>query len=151
MKTLISGSVYRVSPSPACCLCLRNLLCALSFSLLVWYFLYSPSPVTQWLKTKQNKKKPSACNSGVAGDAGSVPGSGRSPGGGQGHPVQYSCLENPMRRTQWATVHGVRKSRTWWKQLSTYSPILTGRENEQKENKSCFVSKKLLKDKLFLF
>ena len=40
---------------------------------------------------------------------------------------------------------------TRWKQLSTYSPILRGREDEQKENKSCFVSKKLFKDKLFIF
>ena len=39
--------------------------------------------------------KQSACN---AGDLGSVPGSGRSPGGGNGNPLQYSCLENPMDR-----------------------------------------------------
>ena len=38
-------------------------------------------------------------------DAGSVPGSGRSPGGGHGNPLQYSCLENPMDRDWWATVH----------------------------------------------
>ena len=41
-------------------------------------------------------------------DAGSVPGSGRSPGGGHGNPLQSSCLENPMVRAAWrATVHGV--------------------------------------------
>ena len=49
-----------------------------------------------------------------AGDAGVVgltPGSGRSPGGGNGNPLQYSCLENSMdRRAWWATVHGVAKS-----------------------------------------
>ena len=43
-----------------------------------------------------------------AGDAGSVPGWGRSPGEGNGNPVQYSCLGNPMDRDAWlATVHGI--------------------------------------------
>ena len=46
-------------------------------------------------------------------DAGSVSGWGRSPGGGHGHPLQHSCLENPMDRgAWWATVHGVAKSWT---------------------------------------
>ena len=45
-----------------------------------------------------------------AGDAGSIPGSGRSPGGGPGNPLQYSCLENPMDRgAWWATVLGITK------------------------------------------
>ena len=45
-----------------------------------------------------------------AADAGSIPGLGRSPGGGNVNPLQYSCLENPMDRgVWWATVHGVRK------------------------------------------
>ena len=39
--------------------------------------------------------KESACSAGDAGDEGSIPGSGRSPGGGEGNPLQYSCLENP--------------------------------------------------------
>ena len=48
-----------------------------------------------------------------AGDPGSIPGSGRSPGEGNGIPFQYSCLENPMDRAAWqATVPGVAKSRT---------------------------------------
>ena len=48
-----------------------------------------------------------------AGDEGLIPGSERSPGGGNGNPLQYSCLENPMDRgAWWATVHGVAKSRT---------------------------------------
>ena len=48
-----------------------------------------------------------------AGDMGSIPGSGRSPEGGHGNPLQYSCLENPMDRGAWlAAVHGVAKSRT---------------------------------------
>ena len=46
-------------------------------------------------------------------DAGSIPGSGRSPGGGHGNPLQHSCLEDPMDRgAWWATVHGVAKSQT---------------------------------------
>ena len=48
-----------------------------------------------------------------AGDVGSIPGLGRSLGGGHGNPLQDSCLENPMDRgAWWATVHGVAKSRT---------------------------------------
>ena len=52
-------------------------------------------------------------NTGDIRDVGSIPGSGRSPGGGRGNPLQYSCLENSMDRGAWqATVHGVAKSRT---------------------------------------
>ena len=52
--------------------------------------------------------KASACNSG---DMGLISGSGRSPGEGNGNPLQYSCLENPTDRgAWWATVHGVAKS-----------------------------------------
>ena len=48
-----------------------------------------------------------------AGDLGSIPGPGRSPGEGNGIPLQYSCLGNPMDGgAWWATVHGVAKSRT---------------------------------------
>ena len=54
--------------------------------------------------------KESACN---ARDMGLIPGSGRSPGEGNGYPVKYSCLENPMDRgSWWAAAHGVPKSRT---------------------------------------
>ena len=54
-----------------------------------------------------------------AGDLGSIPGSGRSPGEGNGNPPHYSCLENSMDRGTWqAIVHGVAKSRT---QLSTHT------------------------------
>ena len=57
--------------------------------------------------------KASAC---TAGDLGSIPGSGRSPGEGNGNQLQYSCLENPMDGgAWWATVHGVAKS---WTRLS---------------------------------
>ena len=54
--------------------------------------------------------KESACN---AGDLSSIPGLGRSPGEGNGNPLQYSCLENPMDRGAWkATVHAVTNSQT---------------------------------------
>ena len=54
--------------------------------------------------------KESACS---AGHPGSIPGSGRYPGEGNGNSLQYSCLENPVeRRPWWATVHGEAKSRT---------------------------------------
>ena len=57
-------------------------------------------------------KNPPA-NVGDVGDSGSIPGSGRSPGGGNGTPLQYTCLENPMDRGAWRTaVHRVTKSRT---------------------------------------
>ena len=60
--------------------------------------------------------KATACN---VGDLGSIPGSGRSPGEGNGNPLQYSCLENSMNgRAWWATVHGVAKSQT---QLSYFT------------------------------
>ena len=58
-------------------------------------------------------EKKSVCNAGDTGDAGLIPRLGRSPGGGHGNPLQYSCQENPMDGGTWqATVHGVRKSRT---------------------------------------
>ena len=51
--------------------------------------------------------KESACN---AGDSGLIPESGTSPGEGNGNPLQYSCLENPMNRgAWWTTVHGVTR------------------------------------------
>ena len=54
-------------------------------------------------------KNPPA-NAGDVRDASSIPGSGRSPGGGHGNPLQYSCLGNPMDRGAWqAIVHGVRE------------------------------------------
>ena len=61
--------------------------------------------------------------------AGSIPESGRFPGGGHGNSLQYSCLENSMGRGTWrATVHGVAKKRTWLKRLSTHTrvPLLWG-------------------------
>ena len=57
-------------------------------------------------------------NAGDIRDMGLIPGLGRSPRGGHGNPLQYSCLENPMDRGAWrAMVHGVAKSQTRQKQL----------------------------------
>ena len=57
--------------------------------------------------------KESTCNAGDRGEESSIPGPGRSPGGGHGNPLQCSCLENPMDRGVWgSTVHGVAKSQT---------------------------------------
>ena len=65
-----------------------------------------PSPVAQMIKYLPVN----------AGDAGSIPGSGRFPGGGNGNPLQYSCLENSKGGGIWqATIHGSQKS---WTQLS---------------------------------
>ena len=63
-----------------------------------------------------SEDKASACN---AGDQGSIPGLGRSPGEGNDNPLQYPCLENPMERGAWqATAHGVAKS---WTRLSDFT------------------------------
>ena len=62
-----------------------------------------------------------ACSAGAKGDMGSIPGLGRSPGGGHGNPLQCSSLENPMDRgAWWAIVHRVTKSQTHLKWLSMH-------------------------------
>ena len=69
---------------------------------------------SRWLSSKE-----SASNSE---DLGLIPGLGRSPGEGNGNPLQCSCLENPMDRGAWrATVHRVAKSWTWLKRLSMHT------------------------------
>ena len=61
-------------------------------------------------------------NAGDGRDTGLIPGSGRSPGGGHGNPLQYSSLENPVDRGAWqATVHRVTKSWTQLKQMSMHA------------------------------
>ena len=68
----------------------------------------------------------SACN---VGDLALIPGSGRSPGEGNGYPLQYSCLENPLDKgAWWATTHGVAKSQT---QLRDYHIHIYVNESEQ--------------------
>ena len=61
------------------------------------------------------------------GDQGSIPGSGRPPGEGNGNPLQYSCLENPMDGGAWrATVHGVAKSQTRLSDLTSLHLTFSG-------------------------
>ena len=63
-------------------------------------------------------------NAGDIRDPGSIPGLGKSPGGGHENPLQHSCLENPMDRgTWWAIVPRVTKSQTRLKQLSMHTCI----------------------------
>ena len=64
------------------------------------------SSLSCWVSTKE-----STCNAGGAEDSDSISGLGRSPGGGNGNPVHYSCLEISMDRgAWWAAVHGIAKS-----------------------------------------
>ena len=70
-------------------------------------------------------------NAGAISDMGSIPGLERSPGDGNGNPLQHSCLENSMDRGHWrATVHAVTKSQTWLKWLSTYTTHLLPWSND---------------------
>ena len=74
-------------------------------------------------------KNPPA-NAGDIRDAGSISGSGRSPGGGHDNPLEYSCLDNPKDRgAWWATVHRVVKNQTRLKQLSMPSEFVIQKEN----------------------
>ena len=69
-----------------------------------------------WLSGKE-----SAQNAGHTGDVSSIPGSGRPPGEGNGNPLWYACLENPMGRGAWrAAVHGLAKSQTRLKPQSAH-------------------------------
>ena len=69
------------------------------------------SLVTQMVKQQQQQQKKPTCN---AGDPDLIPGLGRSPGEGNGYPLQYSCLKSPIDRgAWWTTMHGIAKSLTW--------------------------------------
>ena len=92
------------SPSP-----LNWLLCQ-SAVLLVFQFLFYHHPKNPLSLPCNSNGKESDCNTG---DLGSIPGSGRSSGEGNGNLLQYSCLENPMdREAWWATVCGIAESDT---------------------------------------
>ena len=94
--------------------CLRS-SCGLLL-LLLWqeFFRKEASLVTQEVKEPLAMQETQA-------DAGSIPGSGRSPGGGHGNPLQYACLENLTDRgAWWATVHGVTKYQTGLKRLPVH-------------------------------
>ena len=90
-----------------CCRILNIVSCAVKQDLVVYPF-YIPDG---------SEYKESSCN---AGDMGLIPGLGRFPGEGNGNPLQYSCLENPMYRgAWWATVHEVTNDWVMTEWLST--------------------------------
>ena len=75
---------------------------------------------TSWASQVALVVKNPPASAGDIRDVGSIPGSGRSPRGGHGNPLQHSCLENPMNRGAWGTtVHGVAKSQARLKRLNT--------------------------------
>ena len=79
--------------------------------------------------------KESACS---AGDPGSIPGSGRSPGEGNGYPLQYCCLENSMDRGAWrATVHGVTRSQTWLSDWTAATDLFQSSSNLLQSRQDC--------------
>ena len=83
-------------------------VCQLHVGAFVWH-IYQAVCMSLGFPSASDGKE-SNCN---AGDLGSIPGSGSSPGGGHGNPLQYSFLENPTdRRIWWPTVHGVTESDT---------------------------------------
>ena len=80
------------------------------FCFLSFFFFFNVLVIQKKLTGSGSDSKAAACS---AGDPGLIPGSGRSPGEGNGNPLQYSCLKNSMDwGAWWATVHGVAKSRT---------------------------------------
>ena len=82
-----------------------NVVCPQCKSIVLLLIVKVSPALPRWLSCKE-----SACN---AGDTGSTPGLGISPGEGHGHPLQCSCLKNPMDRgAWWATVHGITESNT---------------------------------------
>ena len=109
----------------------------LSLFSLIYTDIYGASQVALVVKNL-----PANVNAGDRRDLGSIPGSGRSPGGGHGHPLQYSCLENPMDEGAWqATIHRVAKSQTQMKRLSKHAHTHTYIYSHllKSENKSCHV------------
>ena len=73
-----------------------------------------------------------------AGEAGLIPGSQRTPEGGHGNPLQYSCLENPMDRGAWqVTVHGAAKS---WTRLSMHTHINFYKDVSWDSDRNCVES-----------
>ena len=103
-------------------LCLRRVMSGVWHGAIHWIHRLATtalgSGLPRWISGET-----SSCNAEDTGDRGSVSGSGRSPGGGHGNPLQYCCLENPMERGAWrAMVHRVLKSQTWLKLLSRHTP-----------------------------
>ena len=82
-------------------------------------------------------------------DASSIPGSRRSPGGGHGNPLQYSCLENSTDRgAWWATVHGVTKNQAQLKQLSTHKCVCQSNSSVNKMGRDPALIELLLSDSI---
>ena len=103
--------------------------------------------VSSWASQVTVVVKTPPANAGDRRDAGLSPGLGRSPGGGHGKPLQYSCLENPMdRRAWWAPVRGVTKSRTCMLAVAYISYCLPGLLT-----KSGLMAKSALLSVLFFF
>ena len=99
-------------------------------------FLACPSTLAQGLPVRAGGKE-SACNAGDTGDLGLIPGPRRSPGEGNGNPLQYSCLENSMERGTWkATVHGVAKCRTQLSDSHTHTPASSLKAIQKQKNKA---------------
>ena len=82
---------------------------------------FSPNSMFDWVSQVTVVVKNPPAIAGDVRDTGLLPGSRRSPGGGHGNPLQYSCLENPLEREAWwVTVHRVTKSQTRLKRLSMH-------------------------------
>ena len=87
------------------------------YQVLIYHIWYSKEQLSPFPGGSAGKESAS-----IAGDQGLTPGWGRSPGEGNGNPLQYSCLENPIDRGPLATVHGVAKS---WTRLSDFTFTFT--------------------------
>ena len=86
-----------------------------SIPIVLWYCDFWASHMAQWVRNTPAMQETQA-------DASAIPGSGISPEGGHGNPLQYSCLENPMDGgAWWATVHGVATSQTRLKGLNMHA------------------------------
>ena len=87
----------------------------------VWISKYSNTNDSHWASQVAPVVSSSPASTEDARDAGSIPGSGRSPGGRYSNPLQYACLENPMDRGVWqATFHGITKRWTWVKRQNMH-------------------------------
>ena len=100
-----------------------------------------------WLRGKE-----SSCNAGDTGDTDSIPGLGRSSGGRDGNPLQYSCLGNPMDRGAWrAIVHGVAKSQTQLSDLANMHAATTNQSLTKQSSWTSWVSVVLDRDRNLYF
>ena len=106
------------------------------FSEFFYFSLTSKLITTEASPSVGSAGKEPTCNAGDTGDVSSTPGSGRSPGGGNGNPLQYSCLKNPMNRgASQAMVQRVAKR---WTQLSTHTHTHTQGGSGGQRSWSCY-------------